>query len=377
MAAPWCLGAGLLVSFTADAGQEVPSGASRAPLSAAAAVMPKNLAPAPRLYSASFDMNSGRGLLHEARLMLGAPEQLGSAPEESEPRADMKHSVKTFPEVDRSHKGDPWIGLRPTLDGRWREKDGLAKMRGEALVFSQEHIPLAENFAPSGGRVPGPEAVASFQPNRDAEAALPPSRNAEQAAAPFDAQAAARFTTQAAARFTTQAAPPFDAQGEAPFTTIVAPTPAGAIGRRDYLALIPPERLDAERHCLAQAIYFEARSEPEAGQSAVAQVVLNRMVSGNYPSTICGVVFQNRSRRHACQFSFTCDGKALRVRDAQSWAQASRVADEALAGKSWLADIAGATYYHADYVRPRWARGMKKLDVIGKHIFYRLKSGQS
>jgi spore germination cell wall hydrolase CwlJ-like protein len=333
----------MLISFTADAGQEIPSGASSAPLSASAAVMPKNLAPPPRLYSASFGMNSGRGLLHEARLMLGAPDQLGTAPDEAEPRNDLKHSAKDFPEVDRSHKGDPWIGLRPTLDGRWREKDGVAKLRGEAIVFGQDQFPGAAGFSPSGDHVPGPEAVASFQP-----------RPAVPAAAGFKAGQAAE-----------------------PFTTIVAPTPAGAIGRRDYVALIPPAQLESERHCLAQAVYFEARSEPEAGQAAVAQVVLNRMVSGLYPSTICGVVFENRSRRHACQFSFTCEGKALLVRDPASWSQAARVADEVLAGKTWLADIAGATYYHADYVRPRWARALKKLDVIGKHIFYRPKSGQS
>ena len=342
VAAPWCLGAGMLVSFTADAGQEVPSGALRAPLSASAAVMPQTLAPAPRLYSADPDMNSGRGLLHEARLMLGAPDQIGLAPEEVDPRADMKHSAKIFPEVDRSHKGDPWIGLRPTLDGRWREKGGVAELRGEALVFGQEQTPLAENFKPGGGLVPGPEAVASFQPW---SSPVMPGASAEPAAEPF--------------------------------TTIVAPTPADVMGRRDYLTLIPPEQLETERHCLAQAIYFEARSEPEAGQAAVAQVVLNRMVSGLYPPTICGVVFENRSRRRACQFSFTCDGRALQVRDAEAWSQASRVADQALAGKAWLADMAGATYYHADYVRPRWARALKKLDVIGKHIFYRPKSGQS
>ncbi len=145
--------------------------------------------------------------------------------------------------------------------------------------------------------------------------------------------------------------------------------------KRDYLALIPPEKMDAEKLCLTQAIYFEARSEPEAGRAAVAQVILNRMTSGHYPSSICGVVFQNQQHFHACQFSFTCEGRTLRVRDAEAWAQATRVAGDVLGGKTWVADVGDSTHYHANYGRPRWARSLQKMDVIGKHIFYRLKSG--
>jgi spore germination cell wall hydrolase CwlJ-like protein len=145
--------------------------------------------------------------------------------------------------------------------------------------------------------------------------------------------------------------------------------------KRNYVGLIPSEKLESEKRCLAQAIYFEARSEPPEGQAAVAQVILNRMTSGLYPSTICGVVFQNRSHYHACQFSFACEGRSLRIHEADSWALATRIADDVLEGKAWLADIGSATHYHANYVRPRWARSLRKTDAIGKHIFYRLKSG--
>ncbi len=316
VAAPWCLGAWLLVSFTADAGQEVPTGASRAPLSASAAVMPEKLAPEPRLLAASFGAQSGRGLLHEARLMLGAPEQFAAEPDEIEPRADLKRSAHVFPIVDRADKGDPIVGLRPTLGGRWRQKGGLAKMRAEILAYGGDERDFTSSFSPQKDAATGPDSVAAFEAWPNAE-------------------------------------------------------------KHDYLAAIPAENLEAEKRCLAQAIYFEARSEPEAGQAAVAQVILNRMISGLYPSTICGVVFQNRRHRHACQFSFACDGRALRVRDALAWVEAARVAGDVLAGKTWLADIGSATYYHADYVRPRWARALKKVDVIGKHIFYRLKTGET
>jgi spore germination cell wall hydrolase CwlJ-like protein len=391
--APWCLGAGLVVSFTADAGQEVPSGASRAPLSATAAVMPKNLAPPPHSLAASFGDHFGRGLLHEARLVLGAPDQLAASPDEIEPRADLKRNAKIFPQIDRSHKGDPAVGLRPTLDGKWRDKGGLPKMRAEMLTFGQDESGLASSFSPDDGFAPGPDSVATFEAWPDGEspvtqpsqAAISPNQGGgaltmrpealaeriEQGATPSVPRAAALGSTTPAAADQT----PVEA-----FASVLAPSRPARLDlgeKRDYLALIPPERLESEKHCLAQAVYFEARSEPEAGQVAVAQVIVNRMTSGLYPSTICGVVFQNRRHFHACQFSFACEGKSLRIHEAESWVQATRIADDVLGGKTWLADVGGATHYHANYVRPRWARALQKMDVIGKHIFYRLKSGQT
>jgi spore germination cell wall hydrolase CwlJ-like protein len=106
-------------------------------------------------------------------------------------------------------------------------------------------------------------------------------------------------------------------------------------------------------------------------------VVLNRVKSGLYPSSICGVVYQNRHRHLACQFTFACEGKALRIGESESWDRAKRVASAVLEGKTYLADVGGATHYHANYVRPYWARRLKKMDVIGRHIFYKLRPGQT
>ena len=106
-------------------------------------------------------------------------------------------------------------------------------------------------------------------------------------------------------------------------------------------------------------------------------MVLNRVKSGLYPASVCGVVYQNRHRHMACQFSFACEGKSLRVGEGESWQSATRVAQEVLEGKTYVADVGSATHYHADYVRPRWARRLKKMDVIGRHIFYKLRSGQT
>jgi spore germination cell wall hydrolase CwlJ-like protein len=126
----------------------------------------------------------------------------------------------------------------------------------------------------------------------------------------------------------------------------------------------------AEENCLARAIYFEARSETELGQLAVAKVILNRVKDPEYPNTICGVVYQGSGRRNSCQFSFACDGLPDDVRSASAWSNSKRIAQKALAGNSKVGAIGMATNYHADYVRPKWAKSMKRLIKIGRHIFY-------
>lgn len=126
----------------------------------------------------------------------------------------------------------------------------------------------------------------------------------------------------------------------------------------------------AEKNCLARAIYFEARSEPEAGQIAVANVILNRVKSKRYPNTICGVVYDGAHRLNSCQFSFACDGKQDAPRGPKEWAKARKLASRALAGDAYVRVVSTATHYHADYVNPRWSGTMKRLIKIGRHIFY-------
>ena len=125
----------------------------------------------------------------------------------------------------------------------------------------------------------------------------------------------------------------------------------------------------AELTCLAKAVYFEARSESELGQLAVAKVVLNRVKNPDYPKTICGVVYQGSEHRNSCQFSFACNGVANRVRSPQAWLRARRIAARALADDPAIRMLQ-AVNYHADYVTPRWAKTMKRLIRIGHHIFY-------
>jgi spore germination cell wall hydrolase CwlJ-like protein len=178
----------------------------------------------------------------------------------------------------------------------------------------------------------------------------------------------------------TSSSPALEAIGDAMTSSssdLVAPTPAvmtaslqqaRRLGRAESAGTLVAEK---ERHCLATAIYFEARGEPRLGQIAVAQVVLNRVRSPHYPDSICGVVYQNKKRRNACQFSFACDGIADAVKEKRAWARAQKIAEEITSGRLLLAEIAGATNYHANYVSPYWAPSMRRLAKIGRHIFYR------
>jgi hypothetical protein len=126
----------------------------------------------------------------------------------------------------------------------------------------------------------------------------------------------------------------------------------------------------AEENCMARAIYFEARSESELGQLAVARVILNRVKDPAYPNTICGVVYQGSNRRNSCQFSFACDGLPDDVRQPGAWANSKRLAQKAMSDSKGTKIMSTATNYHADYVRPKWAGSMKRIVKIGRHIFY-------
>lgn len=121
--------------------------------------------------------------------------------------------------------------------------------------------------------------------------------------------------------------------------------------------------------CLTAAVYYEAASEPDGGQRAVAQVVLNRVSHPAYPHTVCGVVYQG-SERPGCQFSFACDGSLARRPVAQFWDRARRVATDALAGVVY-APVGLATHYHTWAVHPAWADKLSFIGAIGAHRFYR------
>jgi hypothetical protein len=122
-------------------------------------------------------------------------------------------------------------------------------------------------------------------------------------------------------------------------------------------------------NCLTTAIYYEAATEPDAGQRGVAQVILNRVAHPAFPKTVCGVVYQGSERATGCQFTFTCDGSMARHPMQMFWNRAELVARAALNGYVY-APVGLATHYHTFQVHPYWDDSLNFLGQIGAHRFY-------
>ncbi len=386
-AAPWALATGLLISFTASASNDPQSGVSFTPRSAAAALAQASLIP-----DFSGDrLALGRDILRTLPLYDLPDDAADGAPL----KADRKAGAGEDPLVDRTLKGDPVVERRSTLSRRAGElRPALEQAGGARLLFRQDERLLPPTILMEG-KLEAPEMEQGFEPWQ-----APELTTTQRAISVQSPAAAAAGSTGASASPTT----PVVRRAIALSSTTPAPVEATPIeiaaapvslqsprldrgfgetlpkaddSRPRYADLIDPDNMNKEQRCLAEAVYFEARSESAEGQAAVAQVVLNRVKSGLYPASICGVVYQNRHRHLACQFTFACEGKALRIGESESWEQAKRVASAVLEGKTYLADVGSATHYHANYVRPYWARRLKKMDVIGRHIFYKLRPGQT
>jgi hypothetical protein len=135
------------------------------------------------------------------------------------------------------------------------------------------------------------------------------------------------------------------------------------------------KRLGAEQHCLADVIYFEARGESEAGQRAVAEVILHRLAEGTHGHTICNVVYEGVGQTF-CQFTFACDGSLGQPRIAEPWRAAQVLAARLMVGEVPADGTEGATYYHAVSAHPTWAPKKLRVAQIGNHIFYRDRMAQ-
>jgi spore germination cell wall hydrolase CwlJ-like protein len=318
---PWLLAAGVLVSFTASAGIRTTVDMSTPGLRFAEDPVNISLAwptlTAPDIALAAEDFVAAR------------PPMTGDLVAESEDEPQLQPGF--------------WRGAQPTdgeedLSGATPEISVLFRLGGEMM-------PAARPFSDDdGGPIVG--AFSGFM-------------TSDVAAAPQDTIVMARVAPASVA------APLPQQQG--PVKVALPPADKLVPPKSPLVGTVTSEK---EMKCLAEAVYFEARSEPERGQAGVAQVVLNRARSGVYPSTVCGVVYQNRHRYLACQFTFACEGKSLRPTESGPWATAQRIARDVAEGRTYLPGVGNATHYHANYVRPWWARHMDKREKVGKHIFY-------
>ena len=324
--APWCVALGFVVSITAEAGQDPSLGASIASQTppdaprfrrCAQALASSTLHLPGDLFDRTADGESrprgeadvGRARRSRRRRRRNRSEDRSETGQESLSRRSTA-----------SRKGDPFIGLRPGFDARLNRRNGIgraasaARRRSTAMAVRRISHPAAADARQRTGR-------------RSSGAPQAPAVSAD-GGRTFDDGATPSLPLDVALNSSTPT--PNDgvriivAAKAAPETTLAPKTAAGE--KPDYAALIDPKDAARQQRCLAEAIYFEARSEPEDGQAAVAQVVLNRVRSGNYPANVCGVVYQDRNRPFACQFSFACEGKSLRIEEPGPWAIAVRIA---------------------------------------------------
>jgi hypothetical protein len=137
-----------------------------------------------------------------------------------------------------------------------------------------------------------------------------------------------------------------------------------------FVASSDTTTFDRSLECLSQAIYYEARSQSDDGQRAVAQVVLNRVRHPAFPNSVCGVVYQGSQRSTGCQFTFTCDGSMNGGVRPDAWERARRIAESALRGSVYR-PVGLATNYHTTAIHPYWAPSLVPQAIVGAHIFYR------
>ena len=346
----------------------------------------------------------------------------GSLPRNSVLQTLPRYQPSDFPKVDRTLKGDRLVTVTPApapVDTATPPATPALEdpTTSNSSVFGAKTVALPQPLA-------SPESAAALDPELQEALRAPPlpqySRTQAAETAPPPAPSK---TVQAAA---TPARDPFSVKtsnlffgssslgaglgsmeswqpGEEPL--IVAPDPdmkvmaslqppsedvataiesgesvaaKGEVNADDQRGRSPAERLGLDEKsrsksekCLAEAVYFESRGEAVRGQIAVAQVVMNRVFSGKYPDTVCGVVYQNKYRHFACQFTFACDNNPDVIREPDMWERARKIAKAMLDGQIWLPEVGKSTHYHAYWVRPSWVAEMKKMYKFGVHTFYR------
>ena len=139
---------------------------------------------------------------------------------------------------------------------------------------------------------------------------------------------------------------------------------------------IKADELQEQLECMAEAIYFEARSESLMAQIAVGIVIKNRVESDKFPDDYCSVVHQGVKRKgnmvkHQCAFSYYCDGKSEKIYNDRAYFEAMDAAMLVMLEGATIKKIREATHYHAIYVKPSWARKLTYLGTVGLHKFYK------
>jgi spore germination cell wall hydrolase CwlJ-like protein len=159
-----------------------------------------------------------------------------------------------------------------------------------------------------------------------------------------------------------------DADGStslAPASSLVPPGEAHpSLSLRALVAHVKADAVqaDSETVCLAKVVHHEASNQSLEGQLAVAQLIINRLKSPEFPKTICSVVNQRGQFFETASYRTPASSSLWKV----------SVAIARIAREGVMPEVApGALFYHAYYVQPGWSHRMVRVAKIGDHIFYR------
>lgn len=229
-------------------------------------------------------------------------------------------------------------------------------------------------LAPSIAQVTGLGGSRSMTPSTQLGAAERPETNFAGSAFYFLDTNEAVPTNRQVAEMVPGTANNIAALTQAPMDSTTLPYDISGVGDAARPFVLNPGSVAYSRalKCLTDAIYYEAATEADVGQRAVAQVILNRMRHPTYPNSVCGVIYQGSERQTGCQFSYACDGSMARIPSRFHWERARGIAASALAGYVYV-PVGMATHYHTVAVNPYWAPSLHFLGTIGAHRFYRWK----
>ena len=402
--APWCLGMGVLISITADAGQNGSLGGSLAALSSRAASQPDELVPAQTLALTGnfgdYGMRDAplpcRSASIPARRMISRPQPTRSSRAPTSSRTPAPSRSSTDPQGRPGDRASPDLRQRAAPSRRSRApaealpdrparrcdagRRLLGAGRGRSARRGHRLRAVGRGGGPAGRRGHHPACGAHHlhaagRPQGAACAGRHAAGLARRGAVLDDAGRCRRHAGHRDLRA---------GQGEAdPERLAGGPRPRTPRSCRGHPGAPITPRCSSANAARASASAWPRRSiSNRAASRTRARRRWRRSSStapppGLYPASICGVVYQNRTHYKACQFSFACEGKSLRITEQDSWRKAVSIADAVVEGRTYVSDVGGATHYHANYVRPGWARRLVKMDVIGHHVFYKLKAGQT
>lgn len=115
-------------------------------------------------------------------------------------------------------------------------------------------------------------------------------------------------------------------------------------------------------YLMSQVVYAESKGEPFDGKVAVASVILNRVMSPQFPDTVQDVVFQ--------PYAFSCivDGNIT----VEPSSECYNAVYEAIKGTDPTGDA--LFFYNPETATCSWMQSIEKSDttLIGQHLFFSL-----